>query len=113
MGFIGVGNRGSQLLTLFNDNKDVDVAALCDVYKPYSTRKRSQVEKRYIESGKVPKMKDNLGDYKQYDDFRRLLEDKDIDAVCIPTPDHWHAIQTIQAMVSGFSQYTSFPASIA
>ena len=113
MGFIGVGNRGSQLLALFNNNKDVDIAALCDVYKPYTTRDRSQVMQRYLGSGKIPKMGEDLGKYEQYEDFRRMLEDKDIDAVCIATPDHWHAIQTIQAMDAGKDVYCEKPLTIA
>ena len=112
MGFIGVGNRGSQLLTLFHDNKDVEIAAICDVYAPYRERNRSKVALRYIESGKVPKMEDKLGDVKQYEDFRKLLENKDIDAVCIATPDHWHAIQTIQAMDAGKDVYCEKPLTI-
>lgn len=113
MGFIGVGNRGSQLLTLFNDNKDVEIAAICDAYAPYRERNRSKVAQRYIDSGKVPKMADKLGDFKQYEDFRKLLEDKDIDAVCIATPDHWHAVQTIQAMDAGKDVYCEKPLTIA
>ena len=35
---------------------------------------------------------------KQFKDYRQLLEDNDIDAVCISTPDHWHALQTIDAI---------------
>ncbi|MGV8093131.1 MAG: twin-arginine translocation signal domain-containing protein [Mangrovibacterium sp.] len=56
VGFIGVGNRGSQLLTLFMQNPDCEVAALCDVYEPYITRDRGQVDLRYLEtiSGRVP-----------------------------------------------------------
>lgn len=113
MGFIGVGNRGSQLLTLFNDNKDVEIAAVCDIYAPYKERDRSKVAQRYLSSGKVPKMEDKLGDFKKYDDFRKLLEDKDIDAVCIATPDHWHAIQTIHAMDAGKDVYCEKPLTIA
>jgi len=112
VGFIGVGNRGSQLLGWFRENKDVEVAALCDVYKPYTTRDRSQVDKRYIDIGKIPRMGEDLGKVKQYSDFRKMLEQKDIDAVCIATPDHWHAIQTIQAMDAGKDVYCEKPLTI-
>jgi len=113
MGFIGVGNRGSQLLTMFRSNEDVEVAALCDVYAPYVERDRSKVDQRYLDTGKIPKLGEDLGKYKQYDDFRRLLEQKDIDAVCIATPDHWHAIQTIQALDAGKDVYCEKPLTIA
>ena len=113
MGFIGVGNRGSQLLTMFRSNQDVEVAAICDVYKPYRERDRSKVAQRYLDTGKIPKMGEDLGNYKQYEDFRQLLDQKDIDAVCIATPDHWHAIQAIQAMEAGKDVYCEKPLTIA
>src|SRR5688572_19730471 len=58
MGFIGVGNRGSQMLHLFQAQPDVEVAALCDVYEPYVSRDRSKVHPRYLETvgGQVPRM---------------------------------------------------------
>jgi predicted dehydrogenase len=49
---------------------------------------------------------------KLYSDFRKMLEQKDIDAVCIGTPDHWHAIQTIQAMDAGIDVYVEKPLTI-
>ena len=113
MGFIGIGNRGSQLLNWFRGNKDVEIAALCDVYAPYKNRNRSEVDKRYIDAGKVPKMKEDFGrNVLRYDDFRELLKQKDIDAVCIATPDHWHTIQAIQAMEAGKDVYVEKPLTI-
>jgi len=112
MGFIGIGNRGSQLLELFMQNKDVEIAALCDVYEPYLLRDRSKVHPRYLadRAGQIPQMgekfpaKPNL-----YNDYRKLLEDKSIDAVCIATPDHWHAIQMIDAVKAGKDVYVEKP----
>ena len=90
----------------------MEVAALCDVYAPYTSRDRSAVAKRYLDIGKVPKMGEDLGKVKQYADFRKMLEQKDIDAVCIATPDHWHAVQTIQAMDAGMDVYCEKPLTI-
>ncbi|MFO7933884.1 MAG: Gfo/Idh/MocA family oxidoreductase [Bacteroidales bacterium] len=113
MGFIGIGNRGSQLMNLFMANPDVRVAGLCDVYEPYFNRDRSAVHPRYLDMGKVPRMGEQFeGKVKRYSDFRRLLEQKDIDAVCIATPDHWHAVQTIQAMEAGKDVYVEKPLTI-
>lgn len=111
VGFIGVGNRGSQLLHLFMQNKDVDIAALCDVYQPFVLRDLSKVDKRFIDSvgNRVPRMGETLTNYAQYSDFRQLLDDKTIDAVCIATPDHWHAIQTISACQAGKDVYCEKP----
>ncbi len=112
MGFIGIGNRGSQLLNLFMKQPDIQVAALCDVYEPYLQRDISKVDPRYLKdrSGNVPKMAEKFP--KQpilYNDFRKLLENKDIDAVCIATPDHWHALQMIAAVKAGKDVYVEKP----
>ena len=113
MGFIGIGNRGSQLLGNFMKNTAVEIAAFCDVYEPYTLRDRSKVDQRYLDLGKVPRMGEGFGtEVKRYSDFRELLEQKDIDAVCIATPDHWHAIQAIQAMEAGKDVYVEKPLTI-
>lgn len=112
MGFIGVGNRGSQLLNLFMQNQDCEIAALCDIYEPYTNRNRDQVDPRYLKDrgGQIPKMGEKfIKPPRIYSDFRKLLEDKDIDAVCIATPDHWHAIITIQAIQAGKDVYCEKP----
>jgi len=112
MGFIGTGNRGSELLWLFMQQPDCEVVALCDVYEPYIWRDRSKVEKRWIEiyGNKIPGMGEHFPTKPDlYTDFRRLLEDKSIDAVCISTPDHWHAIQTIEAIKAGKDVYCEKP----
>ena len=113
VGFIGLGNRGSQLLNWFMQNDDVEIAAFCDVYEPYISRDRSLVSKKYLEMGKVPKMNESLSsNVKRYKDYRELLGQKDIDAVCISTPDHWHALQTIHSFEAGKHVYVEKPLTI-
>ncbi len=115
VGFIGVGNRGSQLLNLFMPHADCEVAALCDVYEPYTTRNRSQVDPRYLSDrdGQIPKMGEKFARKpKLYKDYRKLLEDKSIDAVVIATPDHWHCLQTIHAIGAGKDVYVEKPLTI-
>lgn len=112
MGFIGIGNRGSQLLHLFMQNNDVEIAALCDIYEPYVLRDRGKVHPRYLadRNGQVPKMGEKFSKPpKIYNDYRKLLEDKDVDAVCIATPDHWHAIQMTEAVKAGKDVYVEKP----
>jgi predicted dehydrogenase len=112
MGFIGLGNRGSQLLQLFMSHPDVEISAFCELYEPYLLRDRNLVDPRYIKSmsGQVPKMGEKFpNQVKKYDDFRKMLEDKDIDAVCIATPDHWHALITISAIKAGKDVYIEKP----
>lgn len=112
MGFIGIGNRGSQLMDLFMQNSDCEVAALCDIYAPYTTRNRDQVDTRWLKimGGQIPKMGEKFPKQpKIYNDYRKLLEDKDIDAVCIATPDHWHALITVHAIQEGKDVYVEKP----
>jgi predicted dehydrogenase len=68
--------------------------ALCDVDS-------SHLDKAATRVGGHPKM---------YKDFRRLLEDKDVDAVFIATPDHWHALMAIMACEAGKDVYVEKPA---
>ncbi len=96
LGFIGVANRGGQLLRVAVRNKDLEVAALCDVDEPMM---RTQERALRI-------------DVEKYADFRRMLEQKDIEGVVIATPDHWHAIQTIMACDAGKDVYVEKPLSI-
>jgi len=93
MGFIGIGNRGTQLMTLFRDNADVEVAALCDVYEPYLDRNRSTVNERYLALGKVPKLNEQFGkDVKRYKDFRKLLAADNDTATSIKSDKQWTTI---------------------
>ncbi len=96
VGFIGVGNRGDQVLDAFLVHKDCQVVAVCDIYQPY----------RDFAAQKVG------GSPTQFSDYRRLLDTKDIDAVAICTPDHWHALQMIQACQAGKDVYVEKPLSL-
>lgn len=114
VGFIGVGNRGSQLLQIFMNQPDCEIAALCDVYEPYLLRDRSKVDPRYIKDRplQIPKMGEIFSNkVERYSHYRKLLENKNIDAVCIATPDHWHAIMTIDAIKAGKDVYIEKPLS--
>lgn len=112
VGFIGIGNRGTAVMHEFMSEPDCEVAALCDVYEPYITRDRSKVHPRYIEeiSNWIPGMGENFPEsVGRYTDYRKLLEDKTIDAVYIGTQDHWHALQTIDAIKAGKDVFVEKP----
>lgn len=112
MGFIGVGNRGSRLMAIFMGNPNCEVAALSDVYQPLLIRDYSQVNERYLKHHQIPRMGEKFtGHVARYSDYRKLLEDKSIDAVCIATPDHWHALQTIDAIKAGKDVFIEKPLS--
>ncbi len=112
MGFIGVGNRGTQLMHLFMAHPDVEVVALCDVYEPFLSRDYGKVAQRYKDElgERIPKLGETFArPPRRYKDYRQLLEDKAVDAVCIATPDHWHALQTIDAIKAGKDVYVEKP----
>ena len=110
---LGWAIAGPNCLRGFLDQKDCQVVALCDVYEPYLMRDRNAVDSRIFHSigdGLVPKMGEQFdGPVARHHDFRRLLEQKDVDAVVIATPDHWHALQTIMAFDAGKDVYVEKP----
>jgi predicted dehydrogenase len=96
LGFIGLGNRGDQVLDAFLKHSDCQVLAICDLFQPYLDFAAKKI-------GTQPK---------QFRDYRRLLEEKDLDAVVICTPDHWHALQTVHACEAGKDVYVEKPLSL-
>jgi predicted dehydrogenase len=75
-------------------------------------RKRELVNPRFLKDmpGQVPKMGEAFpGNVERYNDFRKLLDNKNIDAVVVATPDHWHAVQMISAVNAGKDVYVEKP----
>ena len=93
VGFIGYGLIGRQHVHDFKNQKDADLAAMCEVCQP-------RLEEGLAACGPGAK---------PYRDFRKLLDDKDIQAVVVCTPDHWHALLTIMACAAGKDVYVEKP----
>jgi len=96
IGCIGIGSPASRGLAIMGDAKrckGTEIVAVCDIEKNHVDRAAKIVG----------------GDCKKYDDFRALLDNKDIDAVLIATPDHWHALIAIEAMKKGKYVYCEKP----
>jgi predicted dehydrogenase len=100
MGFIGIGNMGGGHLGGFLGNREVQIVAVCDVKQEVRERSKASVDKTY-----------GTNDCKMYEDFRSMLLRKDIDAVLIATPEHWHAIIAIEAARAGKDIYCEKPLS--
>lgn len=102
IGVIGAGNRGFNTLTktlmkLRGLGRNIDLVGVADVYSVHRDRFVSFVKEQ---SGI---------DAKAFIDYRDLLEEKDLDAVAIATPDHWHAKQTIDSLKAGKHVYCEKP----
>lgn len=104
MGFIGTGKQSRHLLSAFLHDKRVRVVAVCDV----DTTRREDAQQRVIEHYKGNPEK-GAAECAAYVDFRELIAREDIDAVCIATPDHWHAIQVLAALEAGQDVYCEKP----
>jgi predicted dehydrogenase len=99
IGSIGVGGMGTGRLREFMKHPDVSIVAVCDVDQVHLDRALGEAEKQ---QGKKPQ---------GFRDFRKLLELKDLDAVVIATPDHWHALPAIHAFKAGKDVFVEKPLS--
>src|SRR5229473_1627522 len=96
MGYIGVGNRGDQVHDAFLENGSNETVAVCDLrddYMDFAIKKSRATPKKYKE-------------------YRALLDDKNVDAVAIASPDHWHALMFIDACNAGKDAYVEKPLSL-
>src|SRR5487761_1660724 len=92
VGFIGFGLIGKRHLLDFKEQPDVQVVAVCDAHR-----------------GRVAEGCELAGGCRGYADFRKLLDDHEVDAVVISTPDHWHALMTMLACAAEKDVYVEKP----
>ncbi len=101
VGLIGCGGMGRSDLRDFLKIKNVECVALCDVDDEQRAKTLKLVEDQAVEHAMLVTR-----------DFRRVLDQKDIDAVIVATPDHWHALPTVMACQSGKDVYVEKPLSL-
>jgi len=99
VGMIGVRNQGTGNLKRFL-NADCNIAAVCDVDSE-------------VRAKAMPLIQDRGQTAQEYEDYRRMLERKDLDAVVITVPDQWHALMTIHACQAGKDVYCEKPLTLA
>lgn len=95
IGVIGTGGRARGLMRQLKDLPGQEVVAVSDVYEP------RMLEAAEITAGKAAKVPD----------YRRILDDKEVDAVLIGAPDHWHKAMTLEALAAGKDIYLEKPVS--
>jgi predicted dehydrogenase len=102
IGFIGPGGRGfgahvKTLARLHNEGRPVELVAVADVFSEHRDRTAEYVKE------------ENGNDVTTFVDYREMIEQCDLDAVCIGTPDHWHCKQACDAMKAGLHVYCEKP----
>lgn len=97
VGLIGCKNKGFKVLVNHLDTGDVNCLGMCDVNKNILEERAAEIKKDFVQTPKL------------YGDYRKMLEDKDIDAVIVGTPDHWHCLPTVHACQAGKDVYVEKP----
>src|SRR5512133_1233251 len=97
LGVIGSGGRGTFVMGVFQKDPALRVHAICDVYEPNLENAISVASKV---AGNHPKV---------YRNYRELLADKEVQAVLIATPEHWHYQMVLDALAAGKDVYVEKP----
>lgn len=96
---IGIRGRGNSVMRSFMAEPDCEITHLCDVREAVLTQRAAEVKEK---TGRMPKL---------VKDYRQLLDDPTVDAFMVATPDHWHALLTIEGCLAGKDVYVEKPAS--
>ncbi len=96
---IGVRGRGNSVMRTFASESDCEITHICDTRKSVRQQRGTEMKER---TGRMPVL---------VNDYRDLLNDTSIDAFMVATPDHWHAMLTIEGCLAGKDVYVEKPAS--
>ena len=99
VGFIGLGAMGSGNLGFAMKVPEAQPVAVCDVWQPHLERAEAAARKGGFQ-------------VKAVKDFRDVIADKSIDAICVSTPDHWHAYMTVEGCKAGKDVYVEKPSCV-
>ena len=97
VGIIGCRSKGFGILKNHLEYDDVNCVAMCDVDENILNERAAEIREKHKQSPVL------------YKDFRKMLEQKDIDAVIIGTPDHWHCLNTVYSLQAGKHVYVEKP----
>jgi predicted dehydrogenase len=96
---IGVRGRGNSVMHSFADEPDCEITHICDVNQDVRERRGAEMKEK---TGRMPEL---------VNDYRTLLDDESVDVFVVATPDHWHALLTIDGCLHGKDVYVEKPAS--
>ncbi|MFM1801254.1 MAG: hypothetical protein RJA81_606, partial [Planctomycetota bacterium] len=99
IGVIGVRGRGADLVASFSKNPGFEVVSICDADSNVYAKAQKNLEKA------------NRAEAATVSDFRKILDDKSIDAIAVATPDHWHALMAVMGCQAGKHVYCEKPVS--
>ena len=99
VGVIGLNGMGWSNLLSISKIPGVNIIALCDIDRNVLDKRLSELNKLNVDTSKI----------KVFNDHRQMLDNKDIDAVIIATPDHWHCLQMVDACAAGKDVYVEKP----
>jgi len=108
LGFIGGGKQAKSLSSSFLGTNETRITALSEVYKAKAQVLLDRIKAHYAKNTQLGAYSDII----VYNDFRELLARKDVDAVVISTPDHWHAAMAVRAAEAGKDIYCEKPLSL-